>query len=76
MVIREMVESLARMNLSQREKFLAKLVQTYPHLAESLHSQLGFELLDRDFRAELNAPYEEAEEPVEQEFDGTAYWGA
>jgi len=70
--LREMVENLARMTKEEQEQFVEKMVETYPELAEEIHTGLGYGLLDRDFRKEINEPYE----PYEQEFDGTAYWGA
>ena len=67
----DIIETIARMNKSQQEQFIHELTKRYPTLAEDLQSGFGFELLDRDFRKELNAPYgEETMADLMEEYHG------
>jgi hypothetical protein len=36
------------MNLTQREKFVKDMVSRYPNLADTLMSDLGYELMDKE----------------------------
>lgn len=44
----EVVEMIACMDEQEREQFVAKLVHTWPHLADGLMSQIGFELMHKE----------------------------
>ena len=41
----EVVETLARMDLEQRNEFVSSLVKKWPHMAESLSNMIGLELI-------------------------------
>ena len=41
----DVVETLARMDLEQRNEFVSSLVKKWPHMAESLGNSIGFELM-------------------------------
>jgi hypothetical protein len=41
----EVVEMIACMDEQERERFVAKLVHTWPHLADGIMTQIGFELM-------------------------------
>jgi hypothetical protein len=44
----ESAEAVACMNLTQREKFVKDMVSRYPNLADTLMSDLGYELMDKE----------------------------
>lgn len=46
--INEQAENLARMSNREREQFVESLVNTYPNLAETVMSNIGFALMDKD----------------------------
>jgi hypothetical protein len=46
--INEQAENLARMSNEEREQFVESLVDTYPNLAETVMSNIGFALMDKD----------------------------
>lgn len=46
--INEQAENLARMSNEEREQFVESLVNTYPNLAETVMSNIGFALMDKD----------------------------
>ena len=46
--INEQAEKLARMSNNEREQFVESLVNTYPSLAETVMSNIGFALMDKD----------------------------
>ena len=41
----DIVETLARMDLEQRNEFVSSLVKKWPHMAESLSNMIGLELI-------------------------------
>jgi len=43
------IEGIARMDQKERESLVRSLCEKYPHLADSLMTCIGFELMDRDF---------------------------
>ena len=44
----EQAENVARMSNHEREQFVESLVNTYPTLAETVMSNIGFALMDKD----------------------------
>jgi hypothetical protein len=44
----ESAEAVACMNLTQREKFVKDMVSRYPNLADTLMSDIGYELMDKE----------------------------
>ena len=44
----EVVEMIARMDEQERERFVSKLVWTWPELAQGLMDHIGFELMNKD----------------------------
>jgi hypothetical protein len=50
--INEQAENLARMSNNEREQFVESLVNTYPNLAETVMSNIGFALMDKDISDE------------------------
>jgi hypothetical protein len=41
-------EAVARMTLTEREKFVADMVSRYPTLADQLMSSIGYELMEKE----------------------------
>ena len=46
--ISESAEAVARMTLTEREKFVADIVSRYPTLADQLMSSIGYELMEKE----------------------------
>ena len=46
--INESAEAVARMTLTEREKFVADIVSRYPTLADQLMSSIGYELMEKE----------------------------
>ena len=46
--ISESAEAVARMTLTEREKFVADMVSRYPTLADQLMSSIGYELMEKE----------------------------
>jgi len=42
------VERLARMTQQEREQFVEQLVTEWPDLADTVHTQIGYALLDKE----------------------------
>ena len=40
----DLVEQLARMDLTERDRFIKDLVRKWPHMAQSLSNMIGLEL--------------------------------
>jgi len=53
--INEQAENLARMSNNEREQFVESLVNTYPNLAETVMSNIGFALMDKDIGGKFYA---------------------
>jgi len=48
----DLVEQLARMDLTQRDNFIKSLVEKWPHMAQSLSNSIGLELQIQDIKKE------------------------
>jgi len=46
--ISDSTEAVARMTLTEREKFVADMVSRYPTLADQLMSSIGYELMEKE----------------------------
>jgi len=46
--ISDSAEAVARMTLTEREKFVADIVSRYPTLADQLMSSIGYELMEKE----------------------------
>ena len=46
----EVVEMIACMDEDERERFVSKLVYTWPELADGLMAQIGYELMEKEAR--------------------------
>ena len=44
-MIDDVIETIARMDLEQRNEFVSSLVKKWPHMAESLSKMIGLELI-------------------------------
>ena len=53
-MIDDVIETIARMDLEQRNEFVSSLVKKWPHMAESIGNGIGLELMIKFNQEEAN----------------------